>query len=65
MPREIFCHDPGCWQTPGHPGAHGREDRTGVLTCTCVLPNVGPNDECVRCYRVIAERVIARREGKL
>jgi hypothetical protein len=35
------------------------------LTCGCLLPNVGPNDECVRCHRVIAERVHARRAGRL
>jgi hypothetical protein len=46
--------------------ADRREQRHDArLTCGCLLPNVGPNDECLRCRRVIAERVHQRRAGRL
>jgi hypothetical protein len=41
-----------------------QQRRDSRLTCGCLLPNVGPNDECLRCRRVIAEQVHQRRAAR-
>jgi len=64
MAVEEYCTQTGCWLKASHRGFHEERLEDMPSTCQCVFPNVGPLDECLRCQRVIAERVQARRAAR-
>jgi hypothetical protein len=64
MPTQEYCRTPGCWMIDHHRGRCASNGPRQALTCQCLIPREGNNDECLKCRRVIADLVIKRREER-